>query len=292
LNAYTGFYFRDNVSEQGGRIDIQAGGPVVIEGNLLEGQNNPVKIRGGLVDVSLRSNYYEANAGYIFDIEATNPASTVTVREESIMNSTMVGYLSGVRADIDQRGLIVEVANLSAGTKLPRGQFRYKTGVSGAAAPYDHVLFDPIAGLPDATTPSGSTTVYAPAPGTTSSAKAPWGSVTVGSVTNGWSPDYTVPAMTLSAGQQAVVSAFIRSPSGGVIGWEFKHTGGNLTGWTQRDQLDAGRWYAIAIPYRQGASNSGNLGFRWHADPGVTLEFSDISIAKVGTAGLLSWARP
>lgn len=85
-DAYAGvtnFNFINNVSEQGGKILfelVQAEdgryfgsleGQFRIEGNLLEGQTDPIVIYSNVASGTIRSNYFEANSGSIIEFHST-----------------------------------------------------------------------------------------------------------------------------------------------------------------------------------------------------------------------------
>lgn len=75
--------FLGSYSSQGGRI-VCSGygkitGSVVIEGNILEGQENPIILNLGYAHVRIGVNYWEGNSGTLVEVFATNPLSTVYV---------------------------------------------------------------------------------------------------------------------------------------------------------------------------------------------------------------------
>lgn len=87
LNALGGLVFDGNVSEQGGRIDVDVFGTVEIGNNLLEGQSDAIKIWGANAVVDFKPNYWEANTGYCLDLSIDNNAKT-TVQPQHIGGSS------------------------------------------------------------------------------------------------------------------------------------------------------------------------------------------------------------
>jgi hypothetical protein len=62
-----GFFFDNNISEAGGRIDVFVDSGVSICKNQLEGQSDPIKLKMGPGGVRIDGNYFEANTGVLID---------------------------------------------------------------------------------------------------------------------------------------------------------------------------------------------------------------------------------
>lgn len=97
--------FEGNVSEQGGKIYVSSAGAAAgtfrIVSNLLEGQVDAINITGGFCDVTLESNYFEGNTGYLFRFSATNGASRVRIFGNRITGSTTARVtLDNCRPDV------------------------------------------------------------------------------------------------------------------------------------------------------------------------------------------------
>ncbi len=88
LGSIMDLVFCDNISENGGSIYVSGlGGTFNISDNLLEGQVDAVVLNGGLCSGQIARNYFEANSGYLFEVTASNPYSSVTVEDNYILNS-------------------------------------------------------------------------------------------------------------------------------------------------------------------------------------------------------------
>jgi hypothetical protein len=87
--AIMGLDFHSNVCEQnlsGGLYGTNGAfqGSIRISDNLMEGQVNAIKFSIGLGVVEIARNYFEANTGYLIDISAVNPSSTVKIEPNFI----------------------------------------------------------------------------------------------------------------------------------------------------------------------------------------------------------------
>ena len=148
-SAVMGLDFHSNVCEQNlsGGIYGNTGsfqGSIRIADNLMEGQVNPIKFSIGLGVVEIARNYFEANTGYLMDISAVNPSSTVKVEPNFIYscpNTTarFQGLVLDCKQDFQAYGVSLQLYGIYGKSTLNNEGLIYPANTTQLAVALDPV---------------------------------------------------------------------------------------------------------------------------------------------------------
>ena len=126
--AIMGLRFCGNVCEMNssGGIYGEVGaisGTVCITDNLLEGQQDAINFRSGLISGTIARNYFESNSGYLMNVDATNSNSTLDVGPNYMWNCAGAkASFSGVRLscgdNFHSNGVLFDAPASSIGSKF------------------------------------------------------------------------------------------------------------------------------------------------------------------------------
>jgi hypothetical protein len=277
LYPYTGFYFQNNISEQGGRIRAHVGGTAHISDNLLEGQTDAVFLRAGNAQIAVQNNYFETNTGTFLDVAFTSYAGSLKMSGNYYGAGTYTAKVDGGRIECDDMEPVLEVGYMPSRCRVKSGLVRnLSTTISGVG--YHFLNLDASTISPYTTVPGAAASSFV-APSNASRVLTPLGMKSCGTVTAATSASQTSTVNLTAVGETVVFCALVKTTGPGDMGWQIMDGATVVNGGTSRLYPWEGEWCALAIPFTATAA-TGVLGIRWIASTGTTVTYTGVTVAR------------
>jgi len=259
-------------------------GSFLISDNFLARQTDAIVLNVGYARGEIARNYYESNDGYFISVSASNPSSSVTIKDNYILNAaeTARATVRNMTIDIQQNlsidGVLLNIESSVGRSKINESSAIYPESVGHGSLVLDHNCVSLNSSLPPAALTSGAYQVVGG-----SVEYTPIGSSNVETIT-GPGSIYTS-GFSVSLGDWMVFMCLVRKRTTGVICVNtFNNTVAASLGNTEPSfdigPVGAGQWVFALFYVQASASSGGSMKWRFTASDGE-IDVSNTYVYKI-----------